>query len=167
MISDEDYQVRPDDFRKAWPHALARALQAALELTKDIDAATAKLETARGEVMELVRAAPVMLAGAKSKLQDVADLCVGDIKFASEVIREEIIRSQFEFQKHLADQQTQFLAEFKQQRQELHELRASHEKKLEELEAAKNNFEKDKHKFEIEKLGFNKMSLLKRVFFKA
>lgn len=167
MTSDDDFQVRPSDFRHAWNHALTRAFQAAMELMKAIDAAIAKLAETRTEVMALAKVAPAMLAKAEARLEKVSESCVADIKFASEVTREELIRQQLDFQNQVQAELKTFMAEFKRERQELHTLRESHEKKLADFETAKNNFEKEKHKFEIEKLGFNKMGLLKRVFFKA
>lgn len=72
-------QIRPEDFRHAWPHALAQILSEAGEITKQLDASgkqtrglVSQIPAITREVHEIFDATKISLVESQKELDDVA-----------------------------------------------------------------------------------------------
>ncbi len=78
-----DLQIRGDDFRKAWPNALAIALREAAQLSE-------QLQETKDSVVELAKKTPLMLQAADDRLAASTNLMIQKIDEASQKFRLEI-----------------------------------------------------------------------------
>ena len=78
-----DLQIRGEDFRKAWPNALAIALNEAAQLSE-------QLQETKNSVVELAKKTPLMLQAADDRLAESTNLMIRKIDEASQKFRLEI-----------------------------------------------------------------------------
>ncbi len=78
-----DLQIRGEDFRKAWPNALAISLREAAQLAD-------QLEVTKDSVVELAKKSPWMLQAADDRLAASTNLMIQKIDDASQKFRLEI-----------------------------------------------------------------------------
>jgi hypothetical protein len=133
-----EMQIRADDFRRAWPNALSRALQEAGELVDG-------LQTQREAIEELAALAPQMLHAAEARMAESADKHVLAIKAASEEMKAA---------------QTEFLKTSEAEFSKIQRARDA-------AEAARTDIHLAQKKLDKERTEFNSMSLFRRIFIRA
>ncbi len=141
-----DLQIRGEDFRKAWPNALAISLREAAQLAD-------QLEVTKDSVVELAKKTPLMLQAADDRLAASTNLMIQKIDEASQKFRLEIgLEHQSLVKTH--GQILELIAT------QLNQLEAT--KKDTDLQLA--NVQKERVKLEEERKKYKKSGFLSRIF---
>jgi hypothetical protein len=134
----EDFQLRADDFRKAWPNALHRALLESSDLVK-------KLDEQRAHIEELYRMTPEVMSAARARL--------------SEVTQDHLVQIE-KVNAHYFEEQSKFMAALTTERQALERAMAAADVHRLDIATAERNLAKSRQEF-------NNLGLFKRLFAKA
>lgn len=137
--------IRAEDFRKAWPSALARAL-------KEVSDLTGQLEEQRAQIVRLAQVTPRLLAAAELRLAEATQKGVDSLNTAQAEVaaaHDQLIQSQTRFMKSFENER----AGLERARRDADIQMAGIQKKTAELNA--------------ERQRFNSRSLFSRVFAKV
>lgn len=141
----EEPSIRAEDFRKAWPSALARAL-------KEVSDLTGQLEEQRAQIVRLAQVTPRLLAAAELRLAEATQKGVDSLNTAQAEVaaaHDQLIQSQTRFMKSFENER----AGLELTRRDADIQMAGIQKKTAELNA--------------ERQRFNSRSLFSRVFAKV
>ena len=85
-----DEGLRPEDFRRAWPTALQRAMREAGELTHQIEQASEKVEAANRDALLIAELLPKMVDALRTKMHEEGDKLLQNSKDELSTIRDDI-----------------------------------------------------------------------------
>lgn len=141
MIED----LRSEDFRRAWAHALARALTLTEATARDLETTRQALAEQGEEMKEMIEVIPQWVREAKSHLKEVADKQISRIEHSHEEMRQT---------------QRAFLAQFEAERNFFEGQRQDLALRLADVYRAQQALEEKRREF-------NSLSIWKRIFAKA
>jgi hypothetical protein len=147
---NDNFAIRPEDFRKSWPHALAIASEELFETVQ-------VLKTTQEQIYMLVRTTPAMLKIAQNHVMDSSKRGIDAIQAAHAQVTQA--------QKEIEKVQEDFLKTVKIQRIAA-ETACSVAKEIQtEARLCLLKLQSEKTKFNAEKLEFSSLSLFKRIFY--
>lgn len=85
-----DENLRAEDFRRAWPTALAVAMREVIELTQKIEEAAEKVETANNNAVIIAEIMPVMIRDLRTIVKTESDKLLDGSRVELSQIREEV-----------------------------------------------------------------------------
>lgn len=85
-----DEGLRADDFRRAWPTALQRAMREAGELTNQIEQASEKIESANRDAFLIAELLPKMVEALRNKMREEGEKLLQHSKSELESVSAEI-----------------------------------------------------------------------------
>lgn len=151
MIDNEDnFSIRPEDFRKSWPHALAIASEEFFETVRILEATQEK-------IYMLVRTTPVMLKIAQDHVMDSSKRGIEAIEAAY---------AQFTLaQNELTKAREDFLKLMKTHKISIESTISDAKKMQTEAKFYLLKAQAEKAKLDAEKLAFSSLGLLERIFY--
>lgn len=105
-----DEGLRPEDFRRAWPTALARAMREAGELTHQIEQASEKVEAANRDALLIAELLPKMVEALRVKMHEEGEKLLQNSKEELSTARAEIqalLEKTIEVEKGIASRATE------------------------------------------------------------
>lgn len=138
----EELSIRAEDFRKAWPHALARALREVADLTELLD-------DQRKQMVRLAQVTPQLLAAAELRLAEATQKGVDSLNAA----QAETVSAH----NQLLQSQTHFMSCFESERAALERARCDADAQLARIQKKAAELDADRREF-------NSRSLFSRIF---
>ena len=148
---EDNFSIRPEDFRKSWPHALAIASEEFFETVR-------VLESTQEKVCMLVNTTPVMLKIAQNHVMNSSKLGVEAIQAAY---------AQFSLaQNELTKAREEFLKLMKIHRTSIESASADAKEIQAQAKLYLIKAQTEKAKLDVEKLEFSSLGLFERIFYK-
>lgn len=140
----EDFQIRAEDFRRAWPNALHRALVESCDLATTLDEQRVRIEALAAHVPHVIDAALLRLSQANQANQaSQAQLDALIAEHIAEHLAEQMAQYLGQIQKAhalLLQEQAHFMAAFADERRALELARAKAEAARQDLEKSRQAF---------------------------
>lgn len=137
--------LRPEDFRRLWPEAVAVMMEDASRITGELEKTRHAVDQRGEELKEMAMAVPEWVRQAKSMLREVADTQISRIEHS----HSEMLQTQ-----------RAFLAQFEAERKFFEGQRQDLALRLADVHRAQQVLEEKRREF-------NSLSLWKRIFAKA
>jgi len=144
--------LRPDDFRRLWPDAVAVMMQDALRITGDLETTRQALSAQGEDLKEMALEVPKWVSEVRGHLKEVAD---------KQVSRIEASHSE------MLDTQRAFMSQFEAERKFFEGQRQDLANRLADVYRAQRELDEKRIDLEEKRREFNSLGFWKRIFAKA